>query len=397
MYMRTTNSMKHRLWLRRLGAVCLCLFVMLTAGAQQADTARYELIKNMPVYYNEMKRQLTWPLAWRNCHDVSFPDWRVCARRKLDSCLLPVPPAAGAYDMQVMEREQRAGYQAWKIQFNLTAWSRVPAYLLVPDGKGPFPAIVMLHDHGARFTIGKEKMIRPFSVDETVLRDSEAWTAKYYDGRYVGDYFASQGYVVLAVDALFWNERGCKGGSDYDGQQAFASNLMQMGMNWAGVMAYDDLRSVEFLASLPQVDCGRIGALGFSMGAHRAWMLAALTDLVKAGAAVCWMNTTEHLMTLTNNQNRGGSAYAMLVPGLRRWMDYPDVASIACPKPMLFFNGSRDKLFPLAGVEDAYRILRGVWESRDAGSRLVTRIWDSSHFFSKDMQAETLDFFNRFL
>ena len=186
-------------------------------------------------------------------------------------------------------------------------------------------------------------------------------------------------------------------GADYDGQQAFASNLMQMGMNWAGVMTYDDLRSVEFLASLPQVDKERIGALGFSMGAHRSWMLAALTDLVKAGAAVCWMNTTEYLMTLTNNQNRGGSAYAMLVPGLRLWMDYPDVASIACPKPMLFFNGSRDKLFPLAGAEDAYRILREVWESQGAGERLVTKLWDSPHFFSKAMQKETLEFFGQHL
>lgn len=375
--------------------LCISLFITLTAQAQCPDTARYELIKNMPTYYEQMKAQLTWPLAWRHCSELSFNDWRAKARQKLDSCLLPVPPAPATYDMQVMAREQRQGYQALKITFNLTAWSRIPAYLLIPDGEGPFPAIVMLHDHGAHFTIGKEKMIRPFGVSAEVIKDADEWVVKCYDGQYVGDYYAAHGYVVLAIDALFWNERGRKEGADYDGQQAFASNLMQMGMNWAGVMTYDDLRSVEFLASLPQVDKECIGALGFSMGAHRAWMLAALTDLVKASAAVCWMNTTEYLMTLTNNQNRGGSAYAMLVPGLRLWMDYPDVASIACPKPMLFFNGSRDKLFPLTGAQDAYRILREVWEGQGAGDRLVTKIWDSSHFFSKAMQKETLEFFGR--
>ncbi len=381
--------------MKQLSIIYICLFISLSVQAQYPDTARYELTKNMPVYYKKMKAHLTWPLARRHCTNIPFDDWRTKARQKLDSCLLPVPPASATYDMQVIACEQREGYQALKIEFNLTGWSRIPAYLLVPDGEGPFPAIVMLHDHGAHFSIGKEKMVRPFDVSEKMLKDADAWVTKYYDGQYVGDYYATHGYVVLTIDALFWSERGSKEGTDYDGQQALASNLMQMGMNWAGVITYDDLRSVEFLASLPQVDKERIGALGFSMGAHRAWMLAALTDLVKACAAVCWMNTTEYLMTLTNNQNRGGSAYAMLVPGLRLWMDYPDVASIACPKPMLFFNGSRDKLFLLTGTQDAYRILRDVWKDQRAEDQLVTKLWDYPHFFSKAMQTETLKFFKR--
>ena len=228
----------------RLFPLYICLQIALSAQAQRSDTARYELIKNMPVYYEQMKAQLTWPLAWRHCPELSFNDWRAKARQKLDSCLLPVPPAPATYDMQVMTREQRQGYQALKITFNLTAWSRIPAYLLIPDGEGPFPAIVMLHDHGAHFSVGKEKMIRPFGVSTEVIKDADEWAVKCYDGQYVGDYYAAHGYVVLAIDALFWNERGRKEGADYDGQQAFASNLMQMGMNWAGVMTYDDLRSV---------------------------------------------------------------------------------------------------------------------------------------------------------
>ena len=381
--------------MRKLGLSALLSLAALSLSAQENPTETYELVKNMPVYYEQLKANLTWPLAWRNCPDLSFADWRTAARQKLDSCLLPVPPAAEAYDMQVVAREQRDGYEALKIVFNLTGWSRIPAYLLVPEGEGPFPAVVMLHDHGAHFTIGKEKMVRPFGVSADITKDAEQWAEKCYDSRFVGDLYAAHGYVVLAIDALYWGERGRKEGPDYDGQQALASNLMQMGMNWAGVMTYDDLRSVEFLASLPQVDPKRIGALGFSMGAHRAWMLAALTDLVQAGAAVCWMNTTDYLMTLTNNQNKGGSAYAMLVPGLRNWMDYPDVASIACPKPMLFFNGLRDKLFPPAGAEDAYHILQEVWESQNAADHLITRFWDSPHFFSQAMQDATLEFFDR--
>ena len=119
---------------------------------------------------------------------------------------------------------------------------------------------------------------------------------------------------MLAVDALFWGERGRKEGVRYDSQQALAANMLQMGMSWGALIAWDDIRSAEFLASLPMVHKEKIGTMGFSMGAHRDWMVSAATDVVKAGAAVCWMNTTDSLMTLTINKNIGGSAYSLIIP-----------------------------------------------------------------------------------
>ena len=351
----------------------------------------------MPVFYRQMKQQLTFPLAWGTAEETDFDAWKVRARNRLMECMENIPPAPEAYDLEVTDRERREGYEARKIVFNLSGWCRVPAYLLVPDGEGPFPAIVLLHDHGAHFTIGKEKMVHPFHVTPEIMKDADQWVDRYYDGQYTGDYLARHGYVVLAVDALLWGERGRKEGASYDVQQALASNFLQMGTSWGAFIHMDDVRSAEFLASLPFVDKERVGCLGFSMGAYRSWMLGALADAVRASASVCWMNTTEYLMTPTNNQNKGGSAYAMLVPGLRRYLDYPHVASIACPKPTLLFNGTRDKLFPVEGVNDAYREMQSVWKSQGASDRLVTRLWDETHFFNREMQQAVLAFFDRWL
>lgn len=384
--------MKHKL----LPLLFASLLSLSTASAQ-TDSAAYEVTGNMPVFYQQMKQQLTYPLAWGKAEEKDFAKWKAQARHVLAECMQNLQPAPKAYAMEVTDREQRDGYEARKIRFNLSEWSRVPAYLLVPEGKGPFPAIVLLHDHGAHFSIGKEKMVRPFHVAPEVMEDADQWARQCYDGQYVGDYLARHGYVVLAVDALFWGERGRKEGTSYDTQQALASNFLQMGASWGAFINVDDMRSAEFLASLPFVDKKRVSSLGFSMGAYRSWMLAALTDVVRASASVCWMNTTEHLMTLTNNQNKGGSAYAMLIPALRRYLDYPHVASIACPKPTLFFNGTRDKLFPIEGVRDAYREMEAVWQSQGASDRLVTKLWDEKHFFNKEMQKETLEFFDRWL
>ena len=384
--------MKHKL----LPLLFASLLSLSTASAQ-TDSAAYEVTGNMPVFYQQMKQQLTYPLAWGKAEEKDFAKWKAQARHVLAECMQNLQPAPKAYAMEVTDREQRDGYEARKIRFNLSEWSRVPAYLLVPEGKGPFPAIVLLHDHGAHFSIGKEKMVRPFHVAPEVMEDADQWASQCYDGQYVGDYLARHGYVVLAVDALFWGERGRKEGTSYDAQQALASNFLQMGASWGAFINVDDMRSAEFLASLPFVDKKRVGSLGFSMGAYRSWMLAALTDVVRASASICWMNTTEHLMTLTNNQNKGGSAYAMLIPALRRYLDYPHVASIACPKPTLFFNGTRDKLFPIEGVRDAYQEMEAVWQSQGASDHLVTKLWDEKHFFNKEMQKETLEFFDRWL
>lgn len=358
------------------------------------DCPGYEVRNDMPLFYEKLKQNLEYPMAWGKSSEKDFGRWRKQAREKLLECMQPAPPVT-AYNMKVLAREKRNGYEAQKIVFNISEYSRVPAYLLVPDGKGPFPAVLLLHDHGAHFTIGKEKMVRPFGVSDVMMKDADDWAARCYDGQYVGDYLAKNGYVVLAVDALFWGERGRKEYARYDSQQALSANLLQMGMSWGGLIAWDDIRSAEFLASLPQVDKEKIGTMGFSMGAHRAWMTMAATDVVKAGAAVCWMNTTDSLMTMTNNQNKGGSAYAMVIPGIRRYMDYPHVASIACPKPMLFTNGLQDKLFPVEGVKAAYDTMRKVWNSQGAGEHFQTKLYDLPHFCSKEIQRAVLEFFDK--
>ncbi len=356
----------------------------------------YETRCDMPIYYETLRSELSYPDAWGNSEITSYDVWREQARDLLLDCLQYTPDNT-PFDCEIVAEEQRDGYKAQRIMLNINRYVRVPAYLLIPDGDAPFPAVTLLHDHGAKFDIGKEKNVRPFAHDTTTLLSSDAWVEKCYDGIYTGDFLARNGYVVLAVDALFWGERGRMEGVRYDSQQALASNLLQMGRSWCGMITTDDMRGAEFLATLPVVDADRIGAVGFSMGAHRAWMLSAATDVVKCAACICWMCTTDMLMTLTNNQNKGGSAYAMIVPGLRNHLDYPHVAAIACPKPMLFINGQNDKLFPIEGVEEAYTYMRHVWNECEVDNRLITTFYDTPHVFNSDMHQQVLQFLDTWL
>ena len=306
----------------------------------QTDYQTTGVQDNMPVFAASLKSKLKFSMAWTP-QVPDLPAWRAAGRAKVWELTLQSPDNT-PFNPQVIDEIDRGAYLARKVVFNLTADSRVLGLMLVPKGKGPFPAALMLHDHGARFDIGKEKLIEPWG-DAARLATAQAWAKKYFSGRFPGDALAQRGYVVLAVDALGWGDRGPL---TSDAQQALAANSFNLGSSLAGSMALEDARAAEFLAAQPEVARGKVAAVGFSMGGFRAWQVAALSDAISAFVVVNWMATTDGLMVPGNNQLKGSSAWNMLHPGLLRYLDFPDVASLAAPKPALFFAGEKDALVP---------------------------------------------------
>lgn len=367
---------------------------------------KYEWQGEIPTYVETLKKELTYPMAWGNSPIRNFKKWKKTARAKVLECMMTPPKAAAAWNMEVLGEEQRDGYKAQKIAFNINAYSRITAYLLIPDGKGPFPTVNALHDHGAHLFIGKEKMIRPFftsgekdsptkqALCQEILDDADAWARQLYDNQYVGDYLAKHGYVVFSADAPMWGERGRKEGVDRNKYDLIAGNMMMLGRDLSAFMTYDDISSTEFLASLPMVDAKRIGCVGCSMGAYRSWMLSALSDRIKAGASICWMITTDAQLTRRFGRKENGG-FANCIPGLRQYLDYPHIASLACPKPMLFINGTKDKLFPVPGVKDAFVEMHKVWKSQGADNLLDTELWDIPHSCGLKAQEKMLEFLDK--
>jgi len=359
------------------------------------ETQNFGMRAKLPIFTLPRLQDMTFPESFQ-CRQTAVEEWRRRARDVYLKTLGPQLPAA-PFNMAVIATEDRGSYEALKIAWNISTYERIKSYLLVPKAPAQKPGIIALHDHGARFSIGKEKVVRPFDEPPERIADAQEWVNKYYGGRWIGDELAARGYVVLAIDALFWSDRGRAEGHEYEAQQELAANLFQLGMTWAGKIVWDDVRSAEFLQSIPEVSPEQIGCIGLSLGGHRTWSLAAATDIVRAGAAICWLADSASLMSEGNNQTRGQSSFSMIHPGLRNALDYPDVAAIACPKPMLFFNGLQDHLFPVDGVNAAYQKMRYVWQSANADDRLVTKLWDVPHEFSRDMQEEAFAWLDKYL
>ncbi|MDP5131128.1 MAG: dienelactone hydrolase family protein [Paraglaciecola sp.] len=338
--------------------------------------------QKLPLFYPVLKAEQIFSAAWQGNPEQDILKWREDARKIYRDALL-WPPQDNAYDAKLIAVEKREGYQAELWQLTLTQGNRVSTFLLRPSGDGPFPAVLLLHDHGAFFAIGKEKVIRPFQNDprQQLAKD---WTEKYYGGHFIGDSLAKSGYLVLAADTLGWSERGPL---VYEAQQAIAANFFLLGRSLAGFTAYEDLRLAAYLQQLPESHDNKIAAIGFSMGGFRAWQLAALSENINAAAAISWMTT--HAVTITpgNNQLKGQSAFWMIHPGLSAQLDYPHMAGIAAPKPMLFISGGQDKLMPTIGTLQAYEILHQLWQAHGAAEQLTTELWpEQEHVFAAPQQ-----------
>ena len=150
---------------------------------------------NLPVFYQKMTARMDYKLSWFNSGESDFETWRKKAREKVMDCLMAPPPFI-PFDPVVIDSEDRGTYIARKVVFNVTGYSRVLALMLVPKSPGPHPAVLLLHDHGAYFKLGKEKVIRPFNVSPEVIDNANKFTKLCYGDRFIGDELGKTGLCV---------------------------------------------------------------------------------------------------------------------------------------------------------------------------------------------------------
>jgi len=106
---------------------------------------------------------------------------------------------------------------------------------------------------------------------------------------------------------------------------------------------------------------------------------------------ICWMATEEGLTREISNYSKSQSAFSMLIPGMRRYLDIPDRASLVCPKPLLLYAGRKDGLFSQADTDAAFARIRDVYEAHGVGDNFVSQWWDVPHCFNKEMQKRAFD------
>lgn len=298
------------------------------------------------------------------------------------------------------QASQIYSYVREQYQLQLTEHSQTEAYLLRPTQVRA--GVLLLHDHGAFFAIGKEKWLAaPTALASNTVSTAkneqlpaataspwsaaQRWQAKYFEGHAIADDLAAQGYMVLVADSVGFASHGQQ---HYADQQQLAAHLLATGHSLAGLAAVEDLQLAAFLRSQLGADKPLV-SLGFSMGAFRAWQVAALSDEVDASAAVCWFGRWQDMVLAGSNLDKGQTAFYFLHPGLNARYDIPDLVSMAAPKPLYLINGGQDMLMPVDGVQQGYRQLQQVWRLLGAEAQLRTELWsEAGHRFTAAQQQQ---------
>ncbi len=343
--------------------------------------------------------------------DVSA--WKREARGKLLELLHYAPPPC-APRAEVVEKVDYPDYVREKVYFNTTPDIRVPAYVLIPKkADKPLPALVALHDHGGFYLWGKEKLVE-HADEHSVLT---AFKKRYYAGNSIASTLARQGYVVIVTDMFYWGERRLILDNDPDdwrhrpkeisaeriaafnqrasqNEQLVGRTIFAAGFTWPGVMFWDDRRTIDYLLTRPEVDPKRIGCVGLSVGGLRSCHLAALDDRIKAAVVVGWMASFPAQL---KRHIRNTIGHTKIVPGLYRYLDYPDVATLAMPAALLVINGSKDQLFDLDGVHACFTKLAACYQKAGIPERLRARLYETPHEFNGEMQAEAWEWLKKWV
>lgn len=205
-----------------------------------------------------------------------------------------------------------------------------------------------------------------------------------------GAWFARNGYVCLTIDTIQLGEiEGIHHGT-YREKMWWWNNR---GYTPAGVEAWNCVRALDYLQSRDEVDGERIGVTGRSGGGAYSWWIAAIDERIKVAVPVAGITS------LKNHVVDGcveGHCDCMYMVNTYRW-DYPMVAALVAPRPLLISNTDKDRIFPLDGVVDVYTRTRKIYELYNASDRLGLHITEGPHKDTQELRIHAFRWLNHYL
>jgi dienelactone hydrolase len=236
-------------------------------------------------------------------------------------------PERSALGLRTTGMLERPGYRLEKLVYESRLGFHVTANLYIPAGRrGPFPGVLFQCGH---LPAGKGAA--------SYQRACQA--------------LAARGHVVLVFDPVGQGERiyypapgsplrSRLGLSDAEHDRA-GEQLLLAGETATGLLLWDAVRSLDVLASHPDVDPARLASAGQSGGGTLTMLLAAADDRLAAAVVAC--GNTENLVTAAfeppgstddAEQNLVGAGPL----GLDRW----DLLLPLAPRPLLLLVSTED-------------------------------------------------------
>ncbi len=170
---------------------------------------------------------------------------------------------SGPPPLEVIAEDRPEGVVRQLVRYEVEPGLPVEGYLLKPAKiEGRRPAVVALHstvNHTIRQPAGVEG------------RPEKAFGLK----------FARRGYVTFCPRNYLWPETKQTRAQRLRTDQVKLFETRHPGSKGMAKMLFDAMTAVDILAAMPEVDSGRLGAVGHSLGAKEVLYLAAFDERIK--------------------------------------------------------------------------------------------------------------------
>lgn len=306
-------------------------------------------------------------LTTSNAWLAQLPDKRSQLAEMLG--LSPMPPRTDL-KATVTKRFEHDTFTVENLHFQSRPGLYVTANLYVPKNlTKPAPAVLYVSGHGPVVTNG-------ISYGNKVSYQHH------------GAWFARNGYVCLILDTVQLGEiAGIHHGTYREGMWWWNSR----GYTPAGVECWNSMRALDYLSTRPEVDTNRFGVTGRSGGGAYSWFVTAMDERIKAAAPVAGITDLENHVV---DGAVEGHCDCMFFVNTYRW-DYPQLAALAAPRPLLIVNTDDDGIFPLDGVVRLRDKVRRVYDLLGAGEKCGLVITPGGHKDTQELQVPVMRWFNR--
>ncbi len=374
-YLRSQNLPADSDKMIRFAARVLLAWVILSSSAAVAEQTRApkEADRMLSEYFKSETRKL----QDRCLSDVkTLDDWKtrreVYRRELLEMLGLEPFPDRTPLQATVTGTAEHEQFTVENLHYQSMPGLYVTGNLYVPKNLDkPAPAILYVCGHGA------------------VRKDGVSYGNKVAYQHH-GAWFARHGFVCLTIDTLQLGEiEGTHHGTYRYGMWWWNSR----GYTPAGVEAWNCVRALDYLETRKEVDPNRFGVTGRSGGGAYSWWIAALDERIKAAVPVAGITD------LQNHVVDGcveGHCDCMFIVNTYRW-DYPMVAALVAPHPLLISSSDKDRIFPLDGVLRVHQKVREIYRLYGAEKNLGLHITEGPHKDTQELRIHSFVWFNRFL
>jgi len=295
--------------------------------------------------------------------------WQKKLRVKLTELVGGFPEQRQPLRPSTLETRTFPGYRREKVVFDTRPGVSVIAYILLPDKvKTPAATMICLPGHGR-------------GVDDIVGIDDKGRDRTNKDG-YQHDFaiqVAEAGMAAVAIEPMAFGCRrdpaNAKQGLSRNACQPTAGGALLVGQTMVAWRVWDVMRTLDFIATRPELDSSRVGCMGISGGGTITTFATALEPRIRVAMISGYLNTFRDSV--------GSISHCIdnYVPGILNWAEMYDVAGLIAPRPVFVESGERDDIFPIKASIESFQKVRGIYEVFGAADHAEQETFPAEHSF----------------